>query len=139
MANISLRNYLKRIDTLIEENRLGEAITNCRHILKQHPRHLDTYRLLGKAYLEQGNHGDATDIFQRILSVDPEDFIAHVGLAIINKDNGLIPEALWQMERAFELDPYNVAIQQELRGLYRTGNRAVPERWQLSRGAIARL
>ncbi len=53
MAKISLRMYNREIEGLIEQGqRLDEAIAHCRHILKTYTKHLETYRLLGKSYLE---------------------------------------------------------------------------------------
>jgi len=52
MEKISLRKYVKEIEALIEGNHIDEAITHCRHILRTYPKHIDTYRLLAKAYLE---------------------------------------------------------------------------------------
>lgn len=139
MAQISLHDYLQQINILLEENRLSEAVAHCRHILKKFPRHVETYRLYGKALLEQQKFSEAVDIFQRVLSADPEDFISHVGLAITHKEKGEVPQAIWHFERAFEMDPYNAAIQEELRGLYAHRDGLRPERINLTRGALARL
>jgi tetratricopeptide (TPR) repeat protein len=139
VAQIALQDYLRKIDELLEENRLAEVVAHCRHILQRYPRHVETYRTLGKALLEQQKHVEATDIFQRVLSADPEDFIAHAGLAVIHKDTGQIPVAIWHMERAFEVDPYNSAIQRELRDLYARRDGLEPERIALTRAALARL
>jgi len=59
MAEISLRAYVKEIDNLVEQEQLDEAIAHCRHILEIYPKHVDTYRVLGKAYLEAKRFGDA--------------------------------------------------------------------------------
>ncbi len=63
MAKVSLRAYNREIETLIDRGQFDEAIAHCRHILKTYPKHLETYRLLGKAYLESKRYGDAVDIF----------------------------------------------------------------------------
>jgi Tfp pilus assembly protein PilF len=93
------------------------AIQHCRHILQQHPQHVASYRLLAKALLEQGDHSGAAELFQRILSADPNDHIAHAGLAIIYQEEDVLSQSLWHLERAHEIEPYNAAIQQELRAL----------------------
>ena len=82
MPETSLRAYGREIDELIEQERLEEAIAHCRYILQTYPKHLETYRHLGKAYLEAKRYGDAADIFQRVLSAVPDDFVSHVGMAI---------------------------------------------------------
>lgn len=116
-----------------------EAVAHCRHILNQYPRHVATYRLLGKAFLEQQRFSSAVDVFQRVLSADPEDFIAHIGLSIAYKAEQLQAQAIWHMERAFELDPYNAIIQEELKALYAQRDGIAPERLSLTPGALARL
>ena len=102
MAEISLRAYMKLIDDLIEHQKLDEAISHCRRVLEAYPKHLETYRLLGKSYLEAKRYGDAADIFQRVLSASPDDFVSHIGMAIVREDEGNLDSAIWHMERAFE-------------------------------------
>ena len=51
MAKVFLRAYNREIETMIDRGQLDEAIAHCHHILKTVPKHLETYRLLGKAYL----------------------------------------------------------------------------------------
>ena len=117
MAEIALRTYVKQIDELIEQEQLDQAIAHSRHILETYPKHLDTYRMLGKAYLEAKRFGDAADLFQRVLSAAPDDFVSHVGMSIVREDEGNLDASIWHMERAFETNPANPAIQQELRRL----------------------
>ncbi|MBP7693657.1 MAG: tetratricopeptide repeat protein, partial [Anaerolineales bacterium] len=139
MAEIGLRTYLHQIDGLIEQRQLDDAIAHCKHILTHYPKSLDTYRHLGKALLEKSRHGDAADIFQRVLSALPDDFVAHVGMSIVREDEANLEAALWHMERAFESNPANSAIQEELRRLYGRRDGVLPSRARLTRGALARL
>lgn len=139
MAESTLRAYLKEIDELIEHDQLDEAIAHCRHILQTYPKHLETYRLLGKAYLEAKRYGDAADIFQRVLSAVPDDFVSHVGMSIVREDEGNTDAAIWHMERAFETNPANPAIQQELRRLFGRRDGIEPHKVRLTRGALARM
>ena len=139
MAQITLSKYLRLIDELIDESRLAEAVAHSRHLLEQHPRHIDTYRRLGKALLEQGDYAGAVDIFQRVLSAMPADFVAHAGLAIVHKAGDRWKQALWHMERAFEVEPYNAAIRTELQELYGRRDGLAPARVELTHGALARL
>ncbi len=67
MAKIPLRAYTREIETAIDRKQIEEAIAHCRHILQFYPKHVDTYRLLGKAYLESQRYGNAADIIQRVL------------------------------------------------------------------------
>jgi tetratricopeptide (TPR) repeat protein len=140
MTEINLRTYVKEIDDLIEEGQqLEEAIAHCRHILKSYPKHIDTYRLLGKAYLESQRFGDAGDIFQRVLSAIPHDFVSHVGMAIIREDEGNLDAAIWHMERSSESQPGNAAIEEELKRLVGKRDGIEPQRVRPTRGALARM
>ncbi len=139
MADIALRDYVKEIDGLIEHNSYDAAINHCKQILDQYPKCVDAYRLLGKALLEKEDDEAAIDIFQRVLSVDPEDFVARVGLSIVYDRRDEVDKAIWHMERAFDLAPSNEVIQSELRRLYGRRDGLEPERISLTRGALARM
>lgn len=139
MAKVSLRNYNREIEGLIEHGQLDEAIAHCRHILKTYPKHLETYRLLGKAYLEAKRYKEALDIFQRVLMAVPDDFVSHVGMSIINDDQNKLDESIWHMERAFEVQPSNGAIQGELQRLFGRRDGVEPPKIRLTRGALAHM
>src|SRR5215208_6609926 len=139
MAKVSLRSYNREIETMIDRGQLDEAIAHCHHILKTYPKHLETYRLLGKAYLEYKRHGDAADIFSRVLVSVPNDFVAQVGMSIIRDEENKLDDAIWHMERAFETQPSNPAIQSELQRLYGRRDVVQPPRIRMTRGALAHM
>ena len=136
---VSLRVYTREIEGLIEGGQVDEAIAHCLHILKTFPMYVETYHLLGKAFLESRRYADAADIFQRVLMVMPDDFVAHVGMSIIRDDEGRLDEAIWHMERAFEIQPSNPAIQGELRRLYGRRDGVEPPKVRLTRDALANM
>jgi len=139
MISIPLRSYVREIEKHVENGRNDEAIAHCRHILETYPKYTDVYRLLGKAFLESQRYGDAADIFQRVLSSSPDDFVSNVGMSIVREDEGNLDEAIWHMERAFEIQPANTAIQDELRRLYGRRDGVEPPKVRLTRGALARM
>ena len=139
MATVPLRAYINEIESIIEQKQTEEAIAHCRHILHIYPKHIDTYRMLGKAYLESQRYGNAADILQRVLSTVPDDFVSHIGMSIIREDEKNLDAAIWHMERAFENQPYNAAIQGELRRLYGARDGMQPPKVHLTRGALARM
>ncbi|MGD2077673.1 MAG: tetratricopeptide repeat protein, partial [Chloroflexota bacterium] len=110
MRRIALHDYLSQIEGLLDDNRLPEAAAHCHFVLQQYPRHIGAYRLFGRALLEQQLYDDAIDIFERLLGADPEDLISHAGLALAYSESRDLERAIWHMERAFEVDPYNRAI-----------------------------
>ena len=97
---VSLRAYNREIEQLIDNGRYDEAIAHCKHILLSYPKYIEAYRNLGKTLLEAKRYPEARDIFSRVISVYPDDFIAHVGLSIIAEDNRDLDLAIWHMERA---------------------------------------
>ena len=139
MARISLRAYNRDIEAIIDSNQIDEAFAHCRNILESYSKNIDTYRLMGKALLEAQRFGDASDVFHRVLSSVPDDFIAHLGMSIIREDESNLDAAIWHMERSFEVQPSNAAVQVELRRLYGLRDGLTPQKIQLTRGALARM
>lgn len=139
MATTPLSSYLKDIEGMIGTVQNNEAIAHCLHILKTFPKNIAVYRLLGKAYLENQRFSDAADVFQRVLSAVPDDFVSNIGMSIIREDEGNFDASIWHMERSFEAQPYNSTIQDELRRLYGRRDGMEPPKMRLTRGALARL
>jgi len=139
MKEIPLRTYHQEIEKLIEVGNVNKAVEHCQYILKTYPMNLDTYRLLGKAYLEGKKYNDAADIFQRLLMSLPDDFVSHVGMSIIRDDENNINDSIWHMERAFEVQPSNPAIQEELKKLYGRRDGKEPSKIRLTRDALANM
>ncbi|MBC7875855.1 MAG: tetratricopeptide repeat protein [Anaerolineales bacterium] len=139
MAKVSLRIYNREIEGLIEQGKTEEAVAHCHHILKTFPKHLETYRLLGKSYLEAKRYNDAIDIFGRVLMSVPGDFVAHVGMSIIRDEENKLDDSIWHMERAFEAQSANAAIQGELQRLYGRRDGMEPPKIRMTRGALAHM
>jgi tetratricopeptide (TPR) repeat protein len=139
MAKISLRAYQREIENLIERGQTDEAIAHCKYILRYYPKHIETYRLLGKAYIESQRYSEASDILQRVLSVIPDDLVAQIGMSIVREDEGNLDAAIYHMERAFEIHPSNVAVQEELKRLYGRRDGMEPSKIRLTRGALVRM
>lgn len=139
MNKISLRIYEKEIEDLIDKGQTDEAISHCAHILNQIPKHVDTYRLMGKAYLESQRFSEASDVFQRALAVIPDDFVSNLGMSIIKENENDLDAATWHMERAYEFQPSNPSIQNELQRLRIRRDGIEPPRVRLTRGALVRM
>jgi len=139
MSKVALRLYNREIETLIDQGHIDEAIAHCQHILKTYPKHLETYRLLGKAYLEARRYDDSADIFQRVLLAVPDDFVSHLGMSIVCDEQKDLDGAIWHMERAFEISSTNTGVQGELRRLRGRRDGMEPPKIQLTRGALAQI
>lgn len=138
MPRTPLHSYCDEARELARAGAHAQAIAICRHILQRYPKHIETYRVIGEAYLQAGDFRAATDIFRRLLLTDPEYPFTYVGLALSYEAQGDIHEAVSQMERAFELAPNMPEIWDELRRLLEQRDGQAPPKMKLSRAALAR-
>jgi tetratricopeptide (TPR) repeat protein len=138
MAKISLRAYLREINTLIESKKIDLAFEHCKHILKSYPKYIDIYRLLGKAYLESSRYEEAEGMFRRVLAVLPDDFVSHLGLSVVKEENNDLDTAIWHMERAYELKSTQT-IHEELHRLFTQRDGVAPPKPLITRGALIRI
>jgi tetratricopeptide (TPR) repeat protein len=71
---------------------------------------------LGTIYSSQGNYEGAAACFQRVLSVDPEDSIAHYNLGYVFQAQGKLVESITCFKRALSIKPnyleahYNLSV-----------------------------
>ncbi len=137
MADITLRDYLAKLDSLLKSGAASEVIHHCRHILQYFPKNADTYRFLGRALVENKSWREADEVLRRLLSVYPDDFYAHIGLSEVSMAEKRPDDAIWFLERAFEQEPNNEVILDELRELYRKHRRVEHAKVQLTAGAVA--
>jgi tetratricopeptide (TPR) repeat protein len=139
MAETTLSKYCDQAKELIRTDSYNQAIAICRHILKHYPRNVKAYRLLGEACLEKGDYIEAANFFKRVLGADLEDMVVYVGLGIVFDEQGAMDEAIWQLERAFELSPGNAEIRKELQRLYGERDGTPPPKLRLTPAALGRL
>lgn len=138
MSEQSLRAVAEEIRQLTDEGSSDEAIARAQSLLRRFPRYLRAYSLLGEAALDQEMPDEAGEIFHRVLSADPESFVAHAGLGLIYAHANRLDEALWHMTRAWELEPGMPEIRAQLRQLYQRRDGRAPARLDLNRVALAR-
>ncbi len=139
MPEISLLAYESQINQSIDQARYLEALAHTRHILSQYPRYVGAYYLLGKTMFEADLPDLATDMFRRALSADPEHLMSRIGLGLAHERRGDLNAAIWNLERALELDPGNSDIAEELRRMYGRRDAVEPEYVPQTRAGLARL
>ena len=115
MADTTLKAYIAELKLLLEQEALEEVMGHCRHILQHFPKNVETYRFLARALLEKNRHQEAGDVFQRVLSALPDDFVSHLGLSAVAEEAGQLPLAIWHLERAYEQEPNNGALRDEIK------------------------
>lgn len=119
MAEIPLQDYIATIEGQLSGAAADEAMYHSRHLLSHYPKYTPAYRLLGRALLLKGQHDEAEAAFRRVLSVEPNDRTAHLGLSDIYDRRHRGDEAIWHAERALELDAANQAASDAVHNLYR--------------------
>lgn len=146
IETVSLQAYLKELDALLDDESPTEVVSHCRYILQHFPKNVAAYRMLGKALLQKGQNEsqpalveEAAEIFRRVLSACPDDFVAHLGLGEAAQFQGRLDEAVWYYERAAEQAPENAALRDAIRQLDAKRGAPLPEaRRSPSRAALVR-
>lgn len=139
MSNLSLRTYLQRIETWIEENKIDKAISQSAHILQQFPKNLNTFQVLSKALLQKQDFNNAEKVFDIILQIEPDDFVSHIGKSIIAEFNHSLTSAVEHMRYAFEIQPANEGLQNELKRLLLAMEGIETKKIHLTRGALIKM
>jgi Flp pilus assembly protein TadD len=137
MSDISLREYLAKLESALYAGSADEVIHHCRHILQFYPKNVAAYRFLGRALLYNARYEESSAALRRVLSVAPDDYSAHFGLSESYDRLGRGDESIWHLERAFEQQPNNRDLIDALRALYRRYRQMEPK-IQLTNAAVAR-
>ncbi|PJF26242.1 MAG: hypothetical protein CUN53_08705, partial [Phototrophicales bacterium] len=138
MAQISLKNYLAKLERLLDEGSADEVIEHSRHLLKHFPKNAAAFRSLGLGLLLNGRWQEAESALRRVLTAFPDDYRAHLGLSEAYTTLGRGDQAISHLERAFEQNPNSRELIDGLRGLYRRFRQTDRVKIQLTTGAIAR-
>ena len=136
---VNLRSYLKEIESYLEHSQNDQAIVHSLNILKKYPNLVDASRLLGQAYLENKKYPEATNCFEKVISIIPDDFVSHVAFSSIKEEERDLDAAIFHMELAFDSQPSNNIVQQEIKRLIGKRDGTPPEKINLSRGALVRM
>jgi len=139
MQKIPLRVFYRKIEELIINQRSDAAISRAEYLLEKFPKNIAVYKLLGKAFLENQEFDFANTIFEKILRVEPDDFVSHIGISIIAESFGNLEKSLNSMRRAYELEPSNESLQTEVKRLQETKDGVAPDQLRLTRGALIKM
>ena len=139
MSEHSLRARYEKARRLLRAGQYDRAVAHCRVLLMLYPKYVPAYTIMGQAYLAKGEHAEAANLFRRTLGADPEATIPYAGLGLIYEERGLLEEAIWQLERAFELAPQNKEIRASLLDLYTQRDATPLSRVKLTRAGLARM
>jgi len=136
MGQLTLRDYLQTTEDAISAGRIDDALVSCQQILTQYPHSLEAQRLLGEAYLAQGQLESAQKAFDWVLTNDPENVVTYCSRALISQRLQDYDTALDCYQQAYELSRGNSQIRQEFNQLSLSVGQA---HFVFSRAGLARL
>jgi tetratricopeptide (TPR) repeat protein len=136
MAQITLRDYLQETEDAISSSHLDEALTRCQLMLSYFPEALEIQRLLGEVYLAQGQIEEAQQVFDWVLTNDPENVVAYCNRADVSERMSEYDVALDCYQQAYELSRGNGQIREEFN---RLSEKVGQKGFMFSRAGLARL
>lgn len=103
--SIAISDAIQQAQQAIEGGDYRSAIQTCNKLVGQFPDYAAAYRVLGEAYLEQGQTADAEQAFAEALLRDPRQPWAYHGLGVIAEEQNILDNALAFCQVAWELAP----------------------------------
>lgn len=103
--SIAISDALQQAEQAIQSGDLRSAIQTCNQLVKQFPDYAAAYRVLGEAYLGQGQTAEAEQAFAQALMRDPRQPLAYHGLGLIAEGQNVLENALAFCQVAWELAP----------------------------------
>jgi tetratricopeptide (TPR) repeat protein len=103
--SIAISDALQQAQQAVEGGDYRSAVQTCNQLVNQYPDYAAAYRVLGEAYLEQGQTADAEQAFAQALLRDPREPWAYHGLGLIAEKQDVLENALAFCQVAWELAP----------------------------------
>lgn len=135
---LTLKSQVTRVLYMLESGEWHRAAGVACRILASYPLCILAYSIAARAYLGLGELDTAEHLFERILSADPEDADAYLGLAMIHQTHGAYQTALDHLLRAYELAPGDLQVRQALSDVCHTPLGSVADAFPMSRAGLAR-
>ena len=110
----TIRSLLDQAKSALVAGKAEAALAPCRAILEKYPKQLEATCLLAEACRELRQLPEALDLFERVVSADPESLIGHWGLSTILEEQGQAEAALYELQIAWDLTPGHPAVREEM-------------------------
>jgi tetratricopeptide (TPR) repeat protein len=101
------RNFAPLADAYRKAGELDRAIELCTAGLERHPDYVSAHIVFGRCLIDQKNDAGASDVFRKVLQLDPENVLALKILADIAERGGRFDEAADWLGRLILADPMN--------------------------------
>jgi len=93
-SRVNITTLIDKGWNLIVSGKYKEAIENLNKAKKMDPKNVKVYNLLGWAYIHLAQYDKGALLFQEVLSMEPQNEMAHANLGYINHKKGLYGEAI---------------------------------------------
>jgi tetratricopeptide (TPR) repeat protein len=93
-----------------DDGAFDEVVAMLHDVVRQDPKVIDAWFMLGNVYVKAGRPQDAIPYFKHALALKPDDDMAVVNLANAYRELGRDDEALVGFQRFLELDPKNSQV-----------------------------
>src|SRR5437899_5793355 len=101
------RNFAPLADAYRKAGELDRAIELCKSGLERHPDYVSAHIVYGRCFLDLKNDTAASQVFRRVLELDPENVLGLKLLADIAERGGRYEEATEWLSRLLNADPMN--------------------------------
>ena len=101
------RNFAPLADAYRKAGELDRAIELCTAGLERHPDYVSAHIVFGRCLMDQKNDPGASDVFRKVLALDPENVLALKILADIAERGHRYGEAVEWLTRLLSADPMN--------------------------------
>jgi tetratricopeptide (TPR) repeat protein len=101
------RNFAPLADAYRKAGELDRALELCKAGLELHPDYVSAHIVYGRCLIDQKNDPGASDVFRKVLALDPENVLALKILAEIAERGGRFDETVDWLGRLLAADPMN--------------------------------
>lgn len=101
------RNFAPLADAYRKAGELDRALELCTAGLQLHPDYVSAHIVHARCLIDQKNDAGASEVFQRVLALDPENVLALKMLAEIAERGGRFDQAVEWLGRLLAADPMN--------------------------------
>ncbi|HYK82452.1 MAG TPA: tetratricopeptide repeat protein [Gemmatimonadales bacterium] len=101
------RNFAPLADAYRKAGELDRAIELCKAGLARHPDYVSAHIVYGRCLIDQHNDAGASEVFRKVLTLDPENVLGLKILAEIAERGGRYEETVEWLGRLLNADPMN--------------------------------
>jgi tetratricopeptide (TPR) repeat protein len=128
LENPKGRNFAPLADAYRKAGEVDRAIDLCKAGLERHPDYVSAHIVYARCLIDQKNDAGASEVFRKVLALDPENVLALKILADIAERGGRFDEAVEWFGRLLNADPMNGDAAEALaRAKVKAAQAAAPE------------